>query len=291
MVNLSVYPPANRPVVMGVNGMVTAAHPLASLAGVRMLMDGGNAFDAAVATAAALNVVEPYMSGVGGIGLALAYVAKEDRVRALNFSGHAPKAAEPSRFTDETKEEGILAAMIPGNVAGWLALHETYGSLDRERLFQPAISYAEKGFAIMDFNRRMMARNAPRLSRFPSGSIILDGHGQPPRLGSRLKMPQLAESLRNIAKHGAETFYSGELAERIVKGNQEMGGLFTLDDFAEYEAQWQEPICITYRGHQIYTMPPNSSGFQVLQTLKLVEGFDGTDVIPLLWTVSLPLCS
>ena len=273
------YPASNRPVAIGVNGMVTSAHPLASLAGVRTLVDGGNAFDAAVAIAATLNVVEPYMSGVGGIGVALAYVASERRVRALNFSGRAPRAADPSRFTGETKQTGILAPLVPGNVAGWLTLHETYGSLERERLFQPAIDYAEGGFPITQLNSQMIARNAPRLSRFPSASIVLDSAGQAPRPGTRLKMPELAESLRRIARDGMETFYRGALAERIVKANQEMGGLLTLEELAEYEAEWQEPIRINYRGYDIHATPPNSTGFQILQTLKLMEGFDGDDMV------------
>ena len=279
MANLSVYPSSNRPVAMGANGMVASAHPLASMAGLRMLMDGGNAFDAAVATAATLNVVEPYMSGIGGIGLALVYVAREDRVRALNFSGRAPKAAEPSRFTEETKETGILAPLVPGNVAGWLTLHETYGSLDRERLFQPAIKYAEKGFPITRLNHHIITEHSPRLSMFPSASIMLDASGRAPTPGSRHKTSQLAQSLRKVAREGKETFYRGELAERIVRATQEMDGLLTHDDLADYEAQWQEPISIGYRGFQINTTPPNSSGFQILQTLKLMEGFEGSDLV------------
>ena len=257
---------------MGVNGMVASAHPLASQSGLRMLMQGGNAFDAAVATAAALNVVEPYMSGVGGIGLALAYIAKEDRVRALNFSGRAPGAAEPSRYTEDTKETGILTPLVPGNVAGWLTLHEAYGKLDRQLLFDPAIDYAENGFPITNLNSKMMADSAPRLARFPSASIVLDSESRSPKAGTRLKMPQLAQSLRAIAAGGQDTFYRGELAGRIVKGNQELGGLFTADDLATYEAVWQEPISVGYRGFEVFTTPPNSSGFQILQTLKLLDG-------------------
>ena len=152
MRGLYLYPQPSRPVAMGVNGMVSAAHPLASTAGLRVLMDGGNAFDAAVATAAVLNVVEPYMSGMGGIGVGLAYVASEGRVRALDFSGRAPGAARPDLYSEDTATTGILAAMVPGNVAGWLTLHETYGTMDRRRLFQPAIDYAENGFPITYLN-------------------------------------------------------------------------------------------------------------------------------------------
>ena len=264
---------------MGVNGMVASAHPLASLAGQRVLMDGGNAFDAAVTTAATLNVVEPYMSGIGGIGVAMVYVAGEGRSRALNFSGRMPASAELSMFTDEKKEIGILAPLIPGNVAGWLTLHDTYGSMDRQRLFQPAIDYARDGFPITHLNSRMMARTASRLALFPSASIILDDRGKAPRPGALHRMPQLAESLQSVAADGMETFYRGSLAERIVAGNQELGGLFTLEDMASYRAQWQEPISVNYRGYEVRTTPPNSSGFQILQTLKLMGGFAGSDFV------------
>ena len=273
MARSSMAPPASRPVAMGVNGMVASAHPLASLAGIGVLQDGGNAFDAAVATAASLNVVEPYMSGMGGIGVALAHIAREGRIRALNFSGRAPKAAEPDRFTDDSKEHSILASLVPGNVAGWLTLHETYGSLDRERLFRPAIDYAENGFPITHLNRTFISNQAGLLGRYPhSEGIFLNGGA--PHAGTRLKTPQLADSLRRVAAGGLETFYRGELCNRIAKGNRELGGLFTEDDLAEYRAEWQDPISIDYRGYEVFTVPPNCSSFQVLQTMKLMEALD-----------------
>ena len=258
--------------------MVSSAHPLASLAGLRVLHDGGNAFDATVATAATLNVVEPYMSGLGGVGVALAYVAREGRVRALDFSGRAPNAAEPAVFTEATKDAGIMAAMVPGNVSGWLIMHDTYGSMERQRLFQPAIAYAEEGFPVTYFNSESFRIAAHLLKKYPaSASIILDGQGKTPSPGSRLKMPQLAESLRQIAQGGQEVFYRGELARRIVDGNRELGGLYTSDDLAEYSGAWYDPISISYRGYEVFTTPPNCSSFQVLQTLKMLEGFDKGD--------------
>jgi gamma-glutamyltranspeptidase/glutathione hydrolase len=260
---------------MGVNGMVSSAHPLASLAGVQVMAEGGNAFDAVVAVASTLNVVEPYMSGVGGIGLALAHVASEGRVRALNFSGRMPRAATPDKFTTDSLEQGILAPLIPGNLAGWLTLHETYGTMDRERLFRQAISYAENGFPITFVNSEIMHQTAEHLRRFPkSAQTILDGSGAAHPPGTRLVWPDLARSLRLIAEQGAEVFYRGEIAEGIVKASEEMNGLFTLDDLADYETEWQEPISVEYNGYRIYTTPPNSSGFQVLQTLKMMERSD-----------------
>ena len=269
------YPQSNRPAAVGANGMVASAHPLASMAGLDALKDGGNAFDAVVATASTLNVVEPYMSGVGGIGAALARVAREGRVRALDFSGRMPAAAEPSVFTDETKGHGILASLIPGNLAGWLTLHDAYGSLDRGRLFARAIDYAENGFPVTHVNSILMAQYAHLLRPFPtSSSIILGRSDRAPTPGSRLRMPQLAESLRAIAAGGLDAFYKGDLAARIVKGNNDYGGIFTEEDMASYEPEWQEPIAVDYRGFRVYTTPPSCSSFQVLQTLRLMETLD-----------------
>ena len=278
MSGLSVIPQANRPAAMGVNGMAASAHPLASLAGVRMMMAGGNAFDAAVAVASTLNVCEPFMSGAGGVGLALAYVAAEDRVRALNFSGRMPAAADPEEYAEEDKDVGIKSALVPGNAAGWLTLHETYGRLERERLFEPAIGYARDGTAITHFNASSIATSAPRLSRFPSAGIFVKNGGTP-RAGARVKQPQLAESLSAIARGGKDEFYRGELAAKLVKGARELGGQMTEEDLATYDAEWVEPIGISYRDYEIFSFPPNSTGFQLLETLKIMEGFEGEDLI------------
>ena len=270
--NSLLYPRATRPVAVGNDGMVASAHPLASLAGLRILEDGGNAFDAVVATASTLNVVEPYMSGIGGIGVGLVYVHKENRVRAIDFSGRAPKEASPDVFTDDTKDDGIMAAMVPGNLAGWLTMHETYGSMDRGRLFAQAINYAENGFPVTYTNSEIIAQVGHLLRRFPSSKIILGANDRTPRPGERLKMPQLAMSLRQIAKDGLEVFYGGSLGRQIVQGNRDLGGLYTDEDLGEYRAQWLDPISVEYKGYTVYTTPPNCSSFQVLQILKLLEG-------------------
>ncbi len=264
---------SHRPVIMGARGMVASAHPIASIAGLRALMDGGNAFDATVATVAALNVVEPYMSGMGGVGCLLAYVAREKRTRVLNFTGRAPAAAEPSLFTDQNKESGILSVLVPGNVAGWLTLHETYGGLELERLFQPAISYAEEGFPVTHLNNNLITDGQPRWSAYSSSRNILAPRGKVPEPGEKLLQPQLADSLRKVAKGGKEVFYRGELAQRMVEGSSDLGGLLTEEDLADYDACWEDPIEITYRGYRVLSPPPNSDGFQLLETLKILEGF------------------
>ena len=179
---------ANRPVAMGANGVVSSAHQLASMAGLRVLMDGGNAFDATVATAATLNVVEPYMSGVGGIGTLLAYIAKEKRIRVLNFSGRAPHRAEPSLYTEESRQEGILSPLVPGNVAGWLTLHEKYGTMELERLFAPAIQYAEHGFPGTFLNSRVLTGYSPKLASYPTSASIFLTDGQSPKGACLIKL-------------------------------------------------------------------------------------------------------
>lgn len=278
MTSLSVTPPAGRHPAVGVNGMAASAHPLASLAGVRIMAQGGNAFDAAVAVASTLNVCEPYMSGAAGVGVALAYVAAEDRVRALNFSGRMPQAADPDEYSEADKDVGVKSALVPGNCAGWLTLHETYGRLDREPLFEPAIGYAENGTAITAFNANSIGNSAPRLSQFPSAGIFVK-NGAGPRVGYRQKQPQLADSLRSIARGGKDEFYRGALGKRIVDGLRELGGQMTEEDLATYDAEWHEPISISYRDYEIFSVPPNSTGFQLLETLKIMEGFNGPDLI------------
>ena len=264
---------------MAANGMVASAYPLASVAGLNVLRDGGNAFDAAVAVGSTLSVVEPHMSGVGGVGVALAYVAGEGRVRALNFSGRAPMAAHPSIYTEESKETGALAPLVPGNVAGWLALHGQYGTLEPERLFEPAIDYAENGFPISALTCFVIEESAPRLSQFPTSVRALLGlEGRAPEPGALLKMPELAESLRVIAAGGREAFYQGELAGRIVEGVRSAGGVFAGEDLASYEVEWQDPISVNYRGYEILTTPPNSFGFQILQTMRLMGSFSDDEV-------------
>ena len=260
---------------MGANGMVASAHTLATLAGVHVLLEGGNAFDAAVTVGSTLGVVEPHMSGIGGIGVALAYVASEKRVRALDFSGRAPLASEPALFTHETREVGPKAWLVPGTVAGWLTLHEKHGVMDRERLFAPAIEYADKGTPLSSLSSHVIDESAERVKLFDASAAILLASGHAP--GSLLKMPALADSMREVASGGRDAFYRGELAGRIARGSQEGGGLLAEEDLAGYEAEWLDPVSIDYRGYQVFTPPPNSGGFQILQTLKLMEGFDPSE--------------
>ena len=258
-----------RPVVAGTHGAVASAHPLASQAGLDTLRDGGNAVDAIVAMAATLNVVEPYMSGVGGVGFLLVHLA-DGQSRVLNFSGNTPAAATPDQFTPQTQDVGPRASLIPGNVAGWIEALETHGTKSAAEVWSRAIQLAEDGFPLHPLNARIIAQSLPRLN-----ATGLEIYGQqPPRIGSILRQPELATTLRAIAQHGPDYFYRGPLAHRIADHIQAEGGLLSRDDLAGYEPEWQDPISVNYRGMEIRTCPPNCEGFQMLQTLQLLAATD-----------------
>ncbi len=265
---------STRAPAVGRRYMVASAHPYATQAGLDVLKEGGNAFDAAVAVASTLNVVEPYMSGVGGIGVALVYVAKEGRTRVLNFSGRAPGAATPDKFTEDSKATGPLSLLAPGNVSGWLTLHEAYGSLPRTRLFREAIDYAGHGYPLTPFNSEMLKLSWDLLTRFPSTKkSFLSNAATPSPAGALFKQPDLAASLASIAGEGPKVFYEGRIADTIVSSFKKAGGLLSRDDLATYKATWEEPLSATYRGYEVRVPPPNSSGFQILQTLNILSGF------------------
>ena len=262
----------HRSTVTGTRGMVASAHPLATLAGVRMLLDGGNAFDAAVATAAALNVVEPYMSGMAGVGYALVYSAGEGRLRTLDYCGRTPHRASletcPSR---DAQEIGPLSCLTPGACGGWLALLERYGSMPRKAVFAPAIELAEKGYAVTVRNAKFMAEAASRLS--PTGARVLMSRGHSPRPGDVLIQADLARSFRQVVEGGREVFYEGDLAQEMVRFVQEEGGILSEADLADFETEWLEAISTSYRGYEVFCPPPPSSGFQILETLKMLEAY------------------
>jgi gamma-glutamyltranspeptidase/glutathione hydrolase len=266
---------AHRPVVMGRRGAVASAHYLASLAGQRMLMQGGNAIDAAVAIAAALNVVEPYMSGAGGVGYMFIHHAKSGKRIVLDYNGRSAYAAELSKYkSEEDKHAGILSPLIPGALGGWLTALETYGTMDRATVFQPAIEYAEGGFPLSINNERHFRVSEPNLKKWQTSTEQYLPGGTTPTAGTVLKMPNLARSFRKIVEGGREVFYKGDIAKEIVRFSAENGGLITQKDLDDFAPTWVEPIGINYRGYEVYCPPPPCSGIQYLMTLKIVEGFD-----------------
>jgi gamma-glutamyltranspeptidase len=265
---------AYRPVVMGRNGMVCSGHPLASQAGVSVLQKGGNAVDAAIATAAALNVVEPLMSGIGGDGFIMVYWKEAERIAVSNGTGAAPYAATRERYLPQgIPMKGILSVSVPGLVHSWLDTHEKYGALSLAEVLAPAIDLADSGFPVSHVLSKAITSDR-LLCEFPTSQAVFAPNGKPLRPGEILYQKDLARTFQAIIAGGRDAFYRDEIARAIVKFSQEQGGLLTMKDLTDCCARWQEPISTTYQGHTVYEAPPNSSGHVLLQELNLVEQFD-----------------
>ena len=259
--------------------MVAAAHPLASAAGVAVLREGGNAVDAAIAVAFALAVVEPYSSGLGGGGFAVLFLAATDSVEALDFRETAPAAAHRDMFLVEGAADpdlsrtGGLAVGTPGLVAGLWELHAQRGSLPWARLLDPAIDLARRGFLVAPMLQTRIAYHAERFNA-AAREIFLPTDAVP-TLGATLVQRDLARTLAAIGRHGPPAFYGGPTATRIVAAVTAAGGLLALEDLAAYRPVWRAPIHGSYRGLDIWSMPPPSSGgVHLIQMLNIVAGFD-----------------
>ncbi|WP_439101444.1 gamma-glutamyltransferase family protein [Congregibacter sp.] len=282
----------HRPEVPGPNGLVTAGHPLASITGLRILMAGGNAADASVAVLATLNVVRPQMSGAGGNGFFTYYDSQSKTLHALSATGAAPLALDARTLDSEQLNKGINAGVVPGLFGGWISLLQKFGTLSLGEVLGPAITYAREGHPIEASVVRSIASSQALFETFPSSSKVFLPAKRLPETGENFTMPDLARTFERLVaaeKHALEEgasredalqaafdlFYRGEIAEEMAAFYRKNAGLFTEEDFANYEPLWSEPIHARYRGYDIYTSPPTSrGGLEVLMQLKLVEGFD-----------------
>src|SRR6202049_1732608 len=263
-----------RPLITARHAVVTSDEPLASMAGMRILQEGGNAFDAAVATAVAVGVLDPRMSSIGGNGFATIYVGKTREVRALNFYGLAPKRATVELYRGKEYSNGFLSAPVPSCLKGYEALHKAYGRLPWAKVLQPAIELAENGFVIRQGLIDDMNQYQKVLQEFPSTIKVLQPNGRWPMAGEIFRQPDLARTLRNIAKDGADAFYRGTLAAHIAEFYQANGGGLSAEDLAGYQAKWGGPISTNYRGYTFYTQPPSSSAIAVLEQLNMLEAYE-----------------
>lgn len=269
----------HRAMVLGFEGAVACSQPLATLAGMRMLLRGGNAIDAAIAAAATLNVVEPMSTGMGGDAFALVYWAKDRQVYALNASGRAPYAAtldamRARGYLKHMPVAGICTVTVPGAVAGWSDVLARFGSLGLDTVLQPAISYAERGFPVSERIHAWWGRGEEALRAEPeaAGLYLADGHA--PRVGQRFVNPTLARSLRLVAEQGPAGFYNGPIAEAIVATSNKRGGLLELKDLADHRSSWVQAIITDYRGYRVHECPPNGQGIAVLIVLNILAGYD-----------------
>ncbi len=268
---------SRRSNVRAKNGMVATSQPLAAMAGLRILMAGGNAIDAAVATAATLSVVEPQSTSVGGDVFSLIWMNDEKSVRALNASGRSSGSASRSELLSQNMShipiQSPYAVTVPGAVSGWSAVLERYGTMALSDVLKPAIEYASNGYPVSELVSTSWKANAYKLQAFPSGGELLL-NGKAPATGQVMRMPELAKTLQIIAEGGSEAFYKGDIAKKIVDYVQERGGWITLEDMKNHEANWVEPISTKYRGVTCWQCPPNGQGINVLMALNIAQGFD-----------------
>lgn len=261
---------------LGTNGMVSSAHPLATRAGLEVLEDGGNAFDAAVAVAASLGVVEPYMSGIGGSGATVVYDAEAGRVRSLSASPRTPEALDPDVFRPPTpgyrqNRVGASAISTPGAVNDWEALWEEYGELRWQRLLEPAVRQAEEGFVLDEENAGWIAEE---FSSFPANARRIYGDGGVPlAAGQRLVQEDLGGSLRRISSQGADAVYGGELGRTATSAIQRDGGFLSTEDLEANDPRWREPVSIDYRGNRVVTAPPPTTAWNSLTRLGVMSRF------------------
>ena len=266
--------------------MVASSQPLASAAGVRTLQAGGTAADAAVTVAAVLNVTEPTSTGLGGDAFVLYYEAATRKVYALNGSGRSPAALTLQRLYQEGLGQNLppfhpYTVTVPGACAAWSDLADRFGVLPLNHLLSDAIALASEGFPVAPITSYFWRRAADNQLRLAVNGTELTIAGRGPESGERFKNPGLARALQAIAAGGKDAFYRGEIAEGIIATLTEAGGCMTLDDLAQHESVWVEPISTVYRGMRIWECPPNGQGMAALLALNLLEGFDLASLDPL----------
>lgn len=263
-----------RPTVRATHGLVASGHHLATTAGVEALRDGGNAVDAAVTAAAVCAVVLPARTSIGGDLFALVHDARSRSITAFNGSGRSPSAIGTDRFPDGFPERGPLVATVPGVIAAWSELLARHGTFDLPRALEPAIRYAEEGFAVSEMLARGIAAHRDVLSADPGCAATFLPRGRAPRAGEVLAQPDLGRSLELIAEHGAEVFYRGELGERFAAAISQAGGVLREDDLADHDTVIRDPLVLEYRGLRVHGQPPISQGHVLLEELAIVAQDD-----------------
>jgi gamma-glutamyltranspeptidase/glutathione hydrolase len=277
---------SRRSPVLGTKGMVATSQPLAVAAGLQILSAGGNAADAAVATAAALNVTAPTSTGIGGDCFALYYDSQSRAVHALNGSGRAPQALTLDRLQREGFGEMLppyhaYTVTVPGACAAWCDLVETLGRLDMDQVLAPAIRLADEGFPVAPLVAHAWSRGAEQqLSSAPNG-IELTIDGRAPRAGEIFRNPGLARTLTVVAEGGKNAFYEGEIAEAIAQVVQDAGGCLDVEDLGRHTSTWETPISTVYKQLRIWECPPNGQGLAALLALNILEGFELAALPPL----------
>jgi gamma-glutamyltranspeptidase/glutathione hydrolase len=240
-----------------------------------MLINGGNAVDAAVAIGFALGVAEPQGSGIASDGFIMVHMKKPGTVAIANGTGYAPMAATAERFKNGLETTGILSVSVPGLCDALLSTHERHGRLSLKECIAPAIELCLEGVPQTHYQYKL-AQSCDQLHTFPASADIFAPGGYPLRPGEIRRNPDLARTYQLIAELGRDVFYTGPIADALINFSNDAGGILTKEDLSDYNMVWQDPISTTYRGRTVYEAPPNSSGHALLQSLNLIEHFDMT---------------
>ena len=266
------YPSQRMPILA--RNCVATSQPLAAQAGLRMLMKGGSAVDAVLATAISLTVLEPTSNGIGSDAFAILWDGK--KLQGLNASGRSPAAWTPARFKglDAMPQRGWDSVTVPGAVAAWVELSRKYGKLPFADLFEPAIKYAAEGFMVSPTIARLWDNQLPELKSLPGYAEAFMPKGRAPHAGESFVFPDQARTLQRIAETKGEAFYKGDLAEKMVAHAKQFGGAMSLDDLASHKVDWVDPIGQNYRGYTLHEIPPNGQGIGALISLGILENFD-----------------
>ncbi|MCZ8511992.1 gamma-glutamyltransferase family protein [Paenibacillus filicis] len=271
---------SRRSPVYANNGMVATSQPLAAQAGLMILRKGGNAIDAAIATAAALTVVEPSANGIGGDAFALVWT--QGKLHGLNSSGAAPQSLSTEALSkagvQEIPKYGFIPVTVPGAPASWAELSRRFGKLSLKEVLSPAIEYAANGFPIsagIYWNKAVNIFNSQlKGEQFEEWFRVFAPERRAPRIGQLWRLPDHAATLQEIAETNAESFYRGELAEKIDRFSKQYGGYIRKEDLSAFEPEWVDPISVNYRGYDVWEIPPNGHGLVALMALNMLKGFD-----------------
>jgi len=268
---------ATRSEVIAQNGMACTSQPLATQVALDILKQGGTAIDAAIAANATLGLVEPTANGIGGDLFAIVWDAKTQKLYGLNASGRSPYTLTLDYFKKQNLKHipalGPLPVSVPGCVDGWFELHKKFGRLPMKTNLAPAIAYARNGFPLSELVAYSLERSVATLSKYPNVKETYAPNGMPKK-GDVFKNPNLATTLEKIANGGREAFYKGDIAQTIEKFMKAQGGFLSAKDLADHTSEWVEPVSTTYRGYEVWELPPNSQGIAALQMLNLLEGYD-----------------
>ena len=268
----------SRSTVIATGGMVATSHPLAASVGLDILKSGGNAVDAAIATNAMLGLVEPMSCGIGGDLFVIYWDAKSKKLYGLNASGRSPHGINRKVFADKELDvipiEGPLPWSVPGCVDGWFELHEKFGKQSFREILQPSIDYGRNGFPVTEIIAGYWKGGEKTLAKYPDSAATYLIDGKAPREGDIFRNPNLAHTYDLIATQGRDVFYRGEIARKMIAFSESNDGYFSMKDFTGHKSTWVDPVSTTYRGYEVWELPPNGQGIAALEMLNVLEGFD-----------------